>query len=270
MPTTTTNYSFNLPVVGADDDVWGGYLNGNWTALDTRLFSGTIGADTTGNAATATLAAEATVLETARALTIGSTARNFDGSAALTWTLSDIGAQASDATLTALAAYNTNGLLTQTAADTFVGRTLTGTANQVTVTNGDGVSGNPTVSLSFANQATVEAGTDTTSPVNSLGVAQAIAVNPAVSASNFAADGYANLTGGLQLRWGAGTSTDDASQSFTFNSAFSNSCFVVLLTITSEQNDALPVTAKSTTGFTINRGGSVDGSVGFFYLAIGY
>lgn len=52
-----------------------------------------------------------------------------------------------DATLNSLAAYNTNGLITQTAADTFTGRTLTGTANQVTVTNGNGVSGNPTVSL---------------------------------------------------------------------------------------------------------------------------
>jgi hypothetical protein len=55
--------------------------------------------------------------------------------------------QAYDATLAALAAYNTNGLLTQTAADTFTGRTVTGTANQITVTNGDGVSGNPTLSL---------------------------------------------------------------------------------------------------------------------------
>ena len=55
--------------------------------------------------------------------------------------------QAYDATLAALAAFNTNGILTQTAADTFTGRTITGTANEITVTNGDGVAGNPTLSL---------------------------------------------------------------------------------------------------------------------------
>ena len=58
--------------------------------------------------------------------------------------------QAYDATLSALAAFNTNGLLTQTAADTFTGRTITGTTLQITVTNGDGVSGNPTLSFPSA------------------------------------------------------------------------------------------------------------------------
>lgn len=55
--------------------------------------------------------------------------------------------QAHDATLDALAAYNANGILVQTAADTFAARTLTGTANQVIVTNGSGGAGNPTLSL---------------------------------------------------------------------------------------------------------------------------
>lgn len=56
-------------------------------------------------------------------------------------------AQGLDATLTALAAYNTNGLIAQTAADTFAGRTLTAPAAGITVSNGNGVSGNPTLAL---------------------------------------------------------------------------------------------------------------------------
>jgi len=37
MPTTTTNYSWNKPSVGGDEDAWGGYLNGNWDSVDTLL-----------------------------------------------------------------------------------------------------------------------------------------------------------------------------------------------------------------------------------------
>ncbi len=53
-----------------------------------------------------------------------------------------------DATLTALAAYNSNGIFTQTAPDTFAARSIVGTAGQIILTNGDGVSGNPTIGLS--------------------------------------------------------------------------------------------------------------------------
>lgn len=52
-----------------------------------------------------------------------------------------------DATLNALASYNTNGFLVQTAADTFAGRSLTAPAAGITISNNDGVSGNPTFAL---------------------------------------------------------------------------------------------------------------------------
>lgn len=49
--------------------------------------------------------------------------------------------------LAALEGLGSTGIAVRTAADTWAQRTVTGTAAEITVTNGDGVSGNPTLSL---------------------------------------------------------------------------------------------------------------------------
>lgn len=52
-----------------------------------------------------------------------------------------------NAQLNSLADLASNGLIARTASNTVTARTITGTTNQVNVSNGDGVSGNPTLSL---------------------------------------------------------------------------------------------------------------------------
>ena len=53
-----------------------------------------------------------------------------------------------DSTLTALAAFNSNGIIVQTAPDTFAARSIQGTASQIDVADGDGVAANPVIGLS--------------------------------------------------------------------------------------------------------------------------
>jgi hypothetical protein len=57
------------------------------------------------------------------------------------------GVQAYDAGLDALAAFNTDGILVQTANDTFVGRSLVAPAAGFTISDANGVGGNPTFAL---------------------------------------------------------------------------------------------------------------------------
>jgi hypothetical protein len=67
-----------------------------------------------------------------------------------------------DADLTAIAALAGTGIAVRSAADTWVQRLIAGTANEITVTNGDGVAGNPTISIPTAvtfTGKTIEQGT---------------------------------------------------------------------------------------------------------------
>lgn len=67
-----------------------------------------------------------------------------------TVTLASLLTSGLDADLQAIAALTGAGVLVRTADDTWAIRTITGTANEITVTNGAGTAGNPTLSLPAA------------------------------------------------------------------------------------------------------------------------
>jgi hypothetical protein len=90
------------------------------------------------------LAFEVSGLSTGTTRTL--TVPNASGTIALTTDLT-AGYQPLDADLTALAALSANGLVARTGAGTVTVRAVTQPAAGITVTNGDGVSGNPTLGL---------------------------------------------------------------------------------------------------------------------------
>lgn len=81
------------------------------------------------------------------------------------------GKQPLNANLTALSAYNTNGFIVETATNTFAGRSfVSGTG--ITITNANGVSGNPSVAITNTNVTSGSYGSSTqvgTFTVNSQG-----------------------------------------------------------------------------------------------------
>lgn len=113
--------------------------------------------------------------------------------------------QAFDADLSALAANNINGLWARIGAGTGSARTLTGTAAELMVTNGDGVSGNPTFSLPSAltfTGKTITGGSFINGTINNTNIGLGTPLNGAftsLSAAFVDVNGSGSVSNGIYL-----------------------------------------------------------------------
>lgn len=101
--------------------------------------------------------------------------------------------------LAALEGLSTTGLIARTATDTMTTRTITGTANQITVTNGDGIADNPTLSLPSTVQIS---GISFDSGVNTLNHYSEGTFTPAIIGATTPGTGTYNIRFGRYTRIG--------------------------------------------------------------------
>lgn len=117
---------------------------GNGLTKSGNTISTALAARLSFNGGNIDLASGVAVAGTYTKLTVDTYGRVTVGAAAVP---GDIGAQASSAELTGLAALATTGMVVRTAAGTYAARSITAPATGITVTNGSGVAGNPTLVL---------------------------------------------------------------------------------------------------------------------------
>lgn len=128
----TSGTTAERPASGAQE----GMFRYNTDTATTEYYNGTSWVGSTGGTVTSVAVSGST------GLSVSGSPITSSGTIALT-----LGAE-----LQSLSALSTTGIVTRTGAATYAQRTITGTAGNIVLTNGDGIAGNPTINLAAVTQ----------------------------------------------------------------------------------------------------------------------
>ncbi len=290
MPSLTSTYNFNLPLVNnaIDANLWGGYLNANWTALDALLSGST---SLTSLSLSSTLSVTGLITATAgvkiptgqaiydgnnnelvKFTTTASAVNEITIANAATGSAPVISATGGDAgipiNLQSKGGDPYNFLAGSTGGGTRVRlfEQTTNGSNYIEVKAPDALSGNVNFTLptgnGSANQALASDGSGNLSYIDVL----------RATAASLASNGYITLSNGLKLQWGVtGSVTALGSSSVSFPNAFSTAVYSVIITSGTNKSGSQSadyISSLSTTGFNVhNQSGSTAGI--FYWFAIG-
>jgi hypothetical protein len=86
---------------------------------------------------------------------------------------------------------------------------------------------------------------------------------PSGNSLNTSSKAWTDGSGGLQIRYGSFSSSTDGNQTVSFNTAFSNQCFVCIV------GGEVHTESVSRTSFVVDREDSYSGTIVFQYIALG-
>lgn len=153
--------------------------------------------------------------------------------------------------------FSSNGLMARTAAGTYANRTVTGTADKITVTNGDGVSGDPTLTIastyvgqtSITTLGTIATGTwqGTTIAVDQGGSGQTSYTDGQLLIGNSTGNTLAKATitegDGIDITNGSGTITIAAETASTTNPGIAELATTAEVSTGTDTGRVIPVSA---------------------------